>query len=29
MGLVAALVPFGAAAGESVTYSVDGADFEG
>jgi dienelactone hydrolase len=29
MGLVAALAPFGAAAGESVTYSVDGADFEG
>jgi len=29
LGMVAALVPFGAAAGESVTYTVDGAEYEG
>lgn len=29
LGLVAALAPFGAMAGESVTYSVDGAEYEG
>jgi dienelactone hydrolase len=29
LGMVAALVPFGAEAGESVTYSVNGADYEG
>src|SRR3546814_12097168 len=29
MGLTATLAPFGAQAGESVTYTVDGADYEG
>lgn len=29
LGTIAALAPFGAVAGENVTYSVDGADYEG
>src|SRR3546814_6505022 len=29
LGLTATLAPFGAQAGESVTYTVDGADYEG
>lgn len=29
LGMAAALVPFGVQAGESATYSVDGADYEG
>src|SRR3546814_12696286 len=29
LGLTATLAPFGAQEGESVTYTVDGADYEG